>query len=210
MNVIGAQATRPLVAALLATAVIALCAGCTSGLGAELEPGPGTEQQSPPIDQQAAATQQVTPVGQQAPTASEQPAGGSEPAGSPAAGSVADAIPSGDEQAIHTTIDRLNAAASGSVADQQAVLTAVVEPTLQGALAQCAPATSTLEFQPAYPGLRAAPGWAPSNGALVGTVYALPSLIRIHTGERITGTDLTTLHFGVTADEAFLTPLCVG
>ena len=47
------------------------------------------------------------------------------------------------------------------------------------------------------PGLRPAPGWTPQTGALSGTVYALPTLIRIYTGDRITGTDLTTLHLGV-------------
>ena len=36
-------------------------------------------------------------------------------------------------------------------------------------------------------------------GSLTGTVYALPTLIRIYTGDRITGTDLTTLHLGVQA-----------
>jgi hypothetical protein len=122
----------------------------------------------------------------------------------------AEPIPPSDEQAIHTVIDRLNTAAAGAVPAQQAVLAAVVDPTLLPALEQCQPATTTVRFEPVFSALRSAPGWSPANGILGGTVYALPSLIRIYTGERITGTDLTTLHFGVTEGEAYLTPLCVG
>jgi hypothetical protein len=127
----------------------------------------------------------------------------------PSAGTQAP-IPGADEQAIHATIDRLNAAAGGTVADQQSVLMAEVDPTLIDALDKCSPATTTLRFEPIYQGLRAAPGWSPSVGELSGTVYALPSLIRIYTGDRITGTDLTTLHLGVRPGEAYLTALCVG
>ena len=120
-----------------------------------------------------------------------------------------EAVPESDELAIRSTIDRLNNAA-GAVPDQQALLTAVVDPGLAGSLEQCAPATTTLRFQPIYQALRPSPDWSPVGGTPSGTVYALPSLIRIYTGDRITGTDLTTLHLGVTAGEVFLTPLCVG
>jgi len=41
-------------------------------------------------------------------------------------------------------------------------------------------------------------------------VYALPTLIRIYTGDRITGTDLTPLHLGVTGGDAYLHSLCLG
>jgi hypothetical protein len=118
-------------------------------------------------------------------------------------------IPADDEQAIRTTIDRLNGAAGGTVSDQQAAFAAAVEADSAQALADCPAATTTLLFRPVYPGLRPSPGWAPQRGALSGTVYALPTLITIYTGDRVTATDLTTLHFGVAAGEAFLTPLCV-
>jgi hypothetical protein len=118
-------------------------------------------------------------------------------------------IPPDDEQAIRTTIERLNASAGGSVADQQAALTAAVEPDSAQALADCPAVTTTLHFEPVYPGLRLSPEWTPKQGELAGTVYALPTLITIFTGNRVTTTDLTTLHLGVAAGEAFLTPLCV-
>jgi hypothetical protein len=119
-------------------------------------------------------------------------------------------IPADDEQAIVRTVDRFNAAAAGSVASQETVLTALIDPALVGGLDRCPPATATLRFEPIYPALRPAPGWAPQAGTLGGTVYALPTLIRIYTGERLTGTDLTTLHLGVHDGEAYLTSLCLG
>lgn len=119
-------------------------------------------------------------------------------------------VPDDDEQAIRRTIETLNAAAADGVAGQQAVLAKLVDPTLLDALDDCAPATTTLRFEPTYLGLRLAPGWTGSNGPSTGPIYALPTLIRIYTGDRITGTDLTTLHLGVQVGEAYLTPLCVG
>jgi hypothetical protein len=119
-------------------------------------------------------------------------------------------VPAADEEAIRGTIEELNSAAGGGVREQQETLAALVEPALAQALDDCAPATTTLRFEPVYPGLRAAPGWTGSSGSLTGTTYALPTLIRIYTGDRITGTDLTTVHLGVQAGEAYLTPLCVG
>ena len=119
-------------------------------------------------------------------------------------------VPAADEQAIRGTIEAMNSAAADGVAGQQAALAALVEPALAKALDDCAPATTTLRFEPIYGGLRTAAGWAGSGGSLAGTVYALPTLIRIYTGDRITGTDLATLHLGVQAGEAYLTPLCVG
>ena len=118
-------------------------------------------------------------------------------------------VPPDDEWAIRMIIDRLNGTAGGTVADQQAAFAAAVEPGSAQALADCPAATTTLLFRPVYPGLRPAPDWAPQEGALTGTVYALPTLITIFTGDRVTATDLTTLHLGVTAGESFLTPLCV-
>jgi len=144
------------------------------------------------------------------------PAGSSDAAGSLSAGrsaapdSPGASVPSEDEQAIRATIDRLNATASGPVADQRSALAAAVDPALIAALDQCPNATTTLRFEPVYRDLREAPGWAAPSGELAGTVYALPALVRIFTGDRITGTDLTTLHLGVQQGEAFLTPLCIG
>lgn len=119
------------------------------------------------------------------------------------------AVPADDEQAIRATIDRFNHTAAGAVADQQAALAAAVESGSATALEDCPVATATLRLIPVYPALRAAPDWTPDKGTLTGTVYALPTLIRIYTGDRVTATDLTTLHLGVQNDEAFLTPLCV-
>lgn len=131
-------------------------------------------------------------------------------ASGPPPGAAVGTLPVDDEAAIRSTIDALNDTAAGTVAGQQAVLTTLVEPTLSSALDDCPPATTTLRFEPVYQGLRAAPGWTGTTGSLTGTVYALPTLIRIYTGDRITGTDLTTLHLGVDAGEAYITPLCVG
>jgi hypothetical protein len=134
----------------------------------------------------------------------------SSPAVSGSSAAASTAIPADDEQAVARTIERFNAAAAGPVAGQQTVLTELTDPALTGALDRCPPATATLRFEPIYPALRPAPGWTPQTGALTGTIYALPTLIRISTGDRMTGTDLTTLHLGVHDGEAFLTSLCLG
>lgn len=115
-----------------------------------------------------------------------------------------------DEQAIRSAIDAVNATAGGSVAGQQAVLAAIVDPALSDAFRHCSPASATLRFEPVYAGLRATPDWTGADGTPAGTLYALPVLIRIYTGDRITGTDLTTLHLGVHDGAASITPLCVG
>ena len=112
--------------------------------------------------------------------------------------------------AIRSAIDAVNATAGGSVAGQQAVLAAVVDPALSDAFRQCSPATTTLRFEPVYTGLRATPDWTGPDGTPAGTLYALPVLIRIYSGDRITGTDLTTVHVGVHGGAASITPLCVG
>ena len=118
------------------------------------------------------------------------------------------AIPLPDLQAIRSTVEELNARSAGPVAAQQAVLRELVEPSTIATLDACPPATTTLRFEPVYPGLRPiAAGTAddPSN-----TSYALPALIRVYTGDRITGTDLTTLQLTVRENAAFITPICVG
>jgi len=128
---------------------------------------------------------------------------------SAAASQLPAAIPRDDAEAIRRSVELLNAAAGGAVSEQQEVLRDLVDPALGAGLDECPIATTTLLFEPVYPGLRPTPDWTSANGSLTGTLYALPSLIRIHTGDRVTGTDLTTLHFGVQSGEAFLTPLCV-
>ena len=115
-----------------------------------------------------------------------------------------------DEQAIRSAIDAVNATAGGSVAGQQAVLAGIVDPALSDAFRHCSQATTTLRFEPVYTGLRATPDWTGADGTPSGTLYALPVLICIFTGDRITGTDLTTLHVGVHDGAASITPLCVG
>ncbi len=132
------------------------------------------------------------------PTAQDRPAGGSP-----------FTVPPDDQRAIRTTLDRINAAAGGPAAGQQKVLADVVDPGSAAVLRRCPPTTSTLRFEPVYDGLRPAPDWRPTSGTLTGAVYALPALIRIYAGDRVTGTDLTTLHFGVRDGEAWLTALCV-
>jgi hypothetical protein len=137
-------------------------------------------------------------------------ADGAAPATQQEVSNVAAQVPADDEAAIRRTIDALNATSAGTVANQQAALATSVEPALTSALDDCPPATTTLRFEPIYPALRASPDWTSSTGTLTGTVYALPTLLRIFTGDRMTGTDLTTLHLAVQAGEAFTTPLCVG
>ncbi len=119
-------------------------------------------------------------------------------------------VPQQDQQAIRSAIDAINATAGGPVAGQQAALAALVDPALSAAFRHCSPATSTLRFEPVYSDLRATPDWTAEGGVPAGTLYALPVLIRIFTGDRITGTDLSTLHLGVHDGAASITPLCVG
>ena len=123
---------------------------------------------------------------------------------------VVGGTPQDDEEAIRSAIDAINATAGGPVAAQQAVLAGIVDPALSDAFRHCSSATTTLRFEPVYTGLRATPDWTGADGTPAGTLFALPVLIRIYTGDRITGTDLTTLHLGVHDGAASITPLCVG
>lgn len=135
-------------------------------------------------------------------------------------------------EAIRTTLDALNATAGGPVADQQAQLIAHVEPDRRDEVRRCPPATTTVRLEPVDQGLRALPepstdpaavgsdatdatdvpdtGIAPDPGS---TTFALPALIRIFSGDRLVGTDLTTLRMVVRdtsgGGEAYLTPFCV-
>ncbi len=114
-----------------------------------------------------------------------------------------------DERAIRDVVDELNATAGGPVDRQQTVLRGAVDPALLDQLDRCPAATSTLRFEPVYAALRPDPDWQGASGTPAGTVYALPVLIRIFTGDRITGTDLGTIFLGVRDGRALLAPVCV-
>ncbi|WP_420122566.1 hypothetical protein [Nakamurella sp.] len=152
-------------------------------------------------------------------------------------------ISDADRAAIRATVDAVNATAGGPVAAQQAELLARTDPDRRGEVQRCPDATTTVRFEPVDRGLRAAPGSPDgpdgsigsdgsvgsngSNGstgsggkggstpatAPGGTAYRWPALIRIYSGDRVVGTDLTTLQIivrsGGTGVEAYLTPFCV-
>ena len=204
----GDRPRRLTAVALLAAARLLATGACTANPPSTVSPGPSVGESDSDASS-AGATGNPTDT-----------ASGAEPGTVPDAETGSEsawttsretsAIPGADEQAIRATIDRLNATAAGAVSDQQAALAALIDPALTGALDDCPPATTTLRMEPVYPGLRPAPDWTAPEGALGGTVYALPSLIRIYTGDRMTGTDLTTLHLGLDGGKAYLAPLCVG
>jgi len=178
----------------------ALSTGCTAGA-----PPPALMTltiTSGPTDTTAGATGSDTTATRVTPT-------GTSARGTTGSGTIA-AVPPGDSAAIRHAIDAINADAGGPVSVQRAVLAHLISPALAAALRNCPSATTTLRFEPVYAGLRPTPAWSSPHGVPAGTVYALPVLIRIYTGDRITGTDLATLHLGVRGHEASITPLCVG
>jgi hypothetical protein len=177
----------------------ALSTGCTAGA-----PPPALMTltiTSGPTDTTAGATGSGATATRVAPTGTTAP-------GTTAPDSAG--VPPGDSAAIRHAIDAINAGAGGPVSVQRSVLAHLVSPALAAALRNCPPATTTLRFEPVYAGLRPTPAWSSPHGAPAGTIYALPVLIRIYTGDRITGTDLSTLHLGVHGHRAAITPLCVG
>ncbi len=113
-------------------------------------------------------------------------------------------------ESVQRTIDVFNATAGGPVAAQQAVLGRLVSPGQRSVQNSCPAATTTISFEPIYPRLAPSPDWRPTGGSLPGDVYALPTLIRIYVGSRITGTDLTDLHVAVDAGQLRLPALCLG
>lgn len=154
------------------------------------------------------------------------------------AGSVAPIHPpliaKADLAAIHRSVDAINAGAGGPVADQRAVLDRMVVHAESAAQRTCAVAMHTIRLDPVYTDLRRPPpdqststsdpgstGPVPAspvpNAAASGGVteangsgaYLLPVLITIFTGDRITGTDLTTLRLFVTNGTAHIGHLCV-
>ena len=146
-----------------------------------------------------------------------QPAGGtSQPAGitSHAADALSStALPAAAPAELLTevqrAVDSFDAAAGGPVSGQQSALAALLDDGQQAVQARCAAATTTLKFEPVYARLAPAPGWLPRQGTMSGAVYSLPTLIRIYTGNRITGTDLTDLHLAVKDGRARLPALCL-
>jgi hypothetical protein len=113
-------------------------------------------------------------------------------------------------QWVQRAVDSFNAGAGGPVSGQQTALAALLDSGQRSVQSACSAATTTLRFEPVYGRLAAAPGWRPGKGTLSGTVYAVPTLIRIYLGNRITGTDLTDLHVSVHAGRAWLPALCLG
>ncbi len=113
------------------------------------------------------------------------------------------------QASIRGTIDALNAAVTQSVAAQQTALSQFLDTGQRAAQAKCPAATSTLEFLPVWSSLASAPDWRPPAGTMSGAIYSLPTLIRIHRQDRVTGTDLTDLHLAVSGNTATLPSLCV-
>lgn len=124
--------------------------------------------------------------------------------------SLQQAVAATELQSVQRAVDSFNASAAGPVSGQQTALAALLDSGQRSVQSKCAAATTTLRFEPVYGRLAAAPGWRPNKGTLSGTVYAVPTLIRIYSGNRITGTDLTDLHVSVQAGRAWLPALCVG
>lgn len=114
----------------------------------------------------------------------------------------APAIPTATVSAIQAAIDAVNATAGGTPAGQRAVLQQLVDPARAQDQQRCAAAKTTVRFEPAWEDLRADP-----NGAA--QTYVLPTLIRIYTADRVTGTDVTSLVIRVSGRRAQLSPLCV-
>ena len=145
-------------------------------------------------------------------------------------------VPAADLAAIRSAIGKINATAGGSVAAQRAELDSLAAPQQLAQQRACPAAHATLAFQPAYQDLRTAspddiaitaptgttngassgeisgaPSRTVTDGAdtPIGTAYLLPAFITIYTGNRITGTDLTTLHLWVIGGSARTGALCV-
>ncbi len=111
--------------------------------------------------------------------------------------------------AVQQTIEQFNATAGGPVAAQEAALATLVSGGQSSVQSRCPAASSTISFEPVYARLAPSPGWTPTSGTLPGTVYSLPTLIRVYTGDRITGTDLTDLHVSVQDGRGWLPALCL-
>lgn len=103
---------------------------------------------------------------------------------------------------MRAAVDQVNAAAGHTPAEQRAVLQKLVDPDRAADQRGCAPATTTVSFDPAWSDLRPDPNGRPDS-------FVLPALIVIHTGGRITGTDTAALIMTMADGNAHLPPLCV-
>jgi hypothetical protein len=110
---------------------------------------------------------------------------------------------------VEDAVSSFNSTAGGPVATQQAALHRIVSAGQTAVQDKCPRASTTISFEPVYPRLSPSPDWRPPSGTLPGVVYALPTLIRIYTGDRITGTDLTDLHLSIQAGRVSFPALCV-
>ena len=127
----------------------------------------------------------------------------------PSATVVSSAASSAALPLVQAAITRFNQTAGGSVDDQQSVLRTLIASGQSAEQKACPTATTTIELEPVYARLAATPEWHPASGALAGTVYELPTLIRIYTGDRITGTDLADLHVTVDGGQVKFPAICL-
>lgn len=111
-------------------------------------------------------------------------------------------VPADTLSAIRAAIDAVNATAGSTPVLQRAVLQKLVDPARAQDQRGCPTAKTTVRFEASWDDLRVDP-----NGAA--QTYVLPTLIKIYTADRITGTDVTALVISVSRQRAQLPPLCV-
>ncbi len=115
-------------------------------------------------------------------------------------GTTAAAVPPAALAALQATVAAINDS-SGSPAAQRAVLDRLAAADHAAEQRRCPRATTTIRLEPVWSDVRELPG-QPS-------VYAVPSVVRVSTQGRITGTDLTSLVMEVDGARAATTALCV-
>lgn len=112
--------------------------------------------------------------------------------------------------AVLALLEQLTDASGGPVAAQRAVIDGAVDPGQVAAQESCGTATTTLSFEPVPARARVRPDWKPPAGTVDGQVWGIPVLMRIHSGDRIVGTDLTELHVVIAPDgTAHLPAMCI-
>jgi len=105
-----------------------------------------------------------------------------------------------DLAALRATVDEVNRASSDP-ATQRRVLQQLVLAKDAAEQRRCPPTRNTVTLDPAWDSVRPHPGTP--------RAYLLPTLLRVHTGGRITGTDLTALVLTVQSGRARTPTLCV-